>query len=247
MRTAEPGDPSYVPFPYPATVGQVIEDFEQWFFRGLNRRPAFEEGNRGSRIYDAIRAGEAIYQVRPVINWSPGRCAPLGFRPHHYLLRVLTPQGKEMARAALAHTGIVAGYGSLPPSHQAAIGVGRAAAILEAHGVEAPESVQRVSLSGLGWTCSIIHPCFAARSGDHIYVVYGGVDAGLYEILADSRRHSVAAYNLHLRKRSKGQDICGQVDLEEPTLSIGYGWAQARRVADLEDTPVTVPKATPGR
>lgn len=239
-RTAEPGEARYVPHPYPLTRGELLANFEYWYFLRHPKRPRNRDGKYGWEVYDAIRDGRMVYEIMTVVNWGPGRCAPLGYRPHHYLVRLLDDAGTEVARASLDASGELVASGGGGWGHRLEdLSSSELEAVMRRHGIGAPiQAVQRVSLAGIPGGCSIVLPCVAVRAGGSIYVLYQGREAGIFEIPPDSRRYSVAAYNLHLRQIHEDTtfvDLCGYWDPEDPVLSLGYEWAQAHRVADLGD------------
>ena len=232
---AEPGDSDFIPYVLPATVGQVIEDFEYGYFHLFNRRPPKKDRERA--VYLALRRGEVEYDVRTIVNWESNRCG-WRYRPHYFALRLLSEDGRELARATVSYSGQIASYGLTNPDRPyPLLEPEDAERLLAPLGVDEAEGAQLTAVSGPHGRCGRGQPCLVARSGGSIYVIQPSVDGSIWEIPPNASRRTVASFNRQLRR--EGPNFCC-ADLESPILSIGFAWAQARRVARLESTSLTV-------
>jgi hypothetical protein len=108
MRAAKPGDPVYVPKPFPHNNNEVIEDFFQQAQDKVNRpsAPFLEPGQRALRR--AMEQGTLHIGIVREANWRNYRCALYRSGETVYLLRLYdTATGTEIARAAIEESGLM--------------------------------------------------------------------------------------------------------------------------------------------
>jgi len=230
VREARPGDRDYVPRPFPQGRREVVEDFLYGYFHRFHASPRSVESEE-RETYRDLRHGRARFEVERVETWSPSRCSRIARWPFHYLVRVYDARGREASRGSVAPSGEIGMYGRLtdrirplplPRELNRVLG--------ERYGLEmGVQRAQLVTLGGLPSQCSVLQPCIAFRANGHTYVMETGpFSNSLYEIPADSRR--VAVRDFAAERAASGLGLC-QVDFERPLVSIGFEWAEARRVA----------------
>lgn len=233
-----------IPYPDPATRGEVIEDFEHGYFRLFHRRPP-PARDPERPVYRTLREGRAVYEVNKITNWSSRRCGRR-FAPFYFVVQVLRQDGTEIGRATVGADGAIGGYAGGGPGRPFAplLAPEEARAILGSLGVEEPRMAQMAGLDGLHGRCGRSNPCLVAQAEGSIWVIYPGESAWIYEIPPDAARlsHREAA-QLRLRGSLGLADLCCS-DPERPLLSIGDAWAWAVRRAG--ESPHSDQAAEPG-
>lgn len=231
VREARPGDSVFAPHPYPVQREDIVEDFLYGYFEVFFRNPdAMELEERP--IYDSLKAGTIRFEVERVENWGVSRCGSDRFVSHYHLLRLFDQVGREVSRAVLPPSGLLARYGRLEASGRTFPEPKATRSILrDRYGLDLiPSDAQLVTVDGLPSPCRPENPCLAFRTQGRVWLMENGwFSNGLYEVLPDSRRLSMPAW----RKQQAQRGLrLGVVDRERPLVSIGFEWAEARRVAE---------------
>jgi len=242
-----------IPYPEPATVGEVIEDFEHGYFGLFRTRPP-KRDDPERPIYRALARGEVTFDVRQVTNWSTDRCGRT-YRPHYFVVRLLDREGTEIGRGTVGPDGAIGGYGGGGPGRIPAriLDPASAASLLRPFGVEAPRDAQLVGLDGLHGRCRRYNPCLVARAEGSIWVVIPGDARGsegwVYEIQRTAERITPAeAAELRMRGSKGLADLCCS-NWQQPLLSIGkaFAWATLQSGPHFEAGGVTpTVEAIPG-
>jgi len=171
IRDASPGDPEYVPHPYPKTESEIFEDFRYAFLNRLVQNPK-DVAPRHRRTFDALQAGTLHYEIVRVENWEPQRCGVDQPRRSYFLLR-LVEDGTEIARCALHRSGLFSAF--MPRDHggQPLEDLSNLGAIVQKRfGVDLkPSRGQFVALSGLPEPCLPLVPCVAFQAAGKVYLV----------------------------------------------------------------------------
>jgi hypothetical protein len=110
MRAAKPGDPMYVPNPFPRNDREVLDDFLLQAKDKVRRRsaPFLEQGQRA--LKRAIDNDTLHIGVVRETNWRNYRCVSYRSGEIVYLLRLYdTETATEIARATLEESGLMNG------------------------------------------------------------------------------------------------------------------------------------------
>jgi hypothetical protein len=226
VRGAEPGDPKYVPHPFPRTPDQVFEDFRYAFLNRLVTDPLnIAERHRGT--YDALSRGEVQFKVERVENWTPARCSEDRPIPFYHLVRLFDGE-EEISRAAIHASGLFAVYSALDGGEWPLDDLSEVESIvLRRFGIETkPTQAQYVFLDGLPGRCSPVMPCVAFQSGSTMYLANG--ELYLFAIDHDAPHRSILEMmqGQHQRPPSLHPD-----QADRPWISLGFGARQGRLVA----------------
>ena len=107
LADLKPGQPGYLPFPYPTTKDQVRADLREDYMRmrgGERRHPPTLASEL--TLYRAIKTNRFEIEVEHIENWTPGRCNPRREARYEILARVFAvPNGEEIARVYLTQEG----------------------------------------------------------------------------------------------------------------------------------------------
>lgn len=175
MLAADPGDPLYLPHPFPRTSEQAVEDFLFAHRRAVASADPMRKGD--ARLFDTVDAGDARFVVVRVANWTPARCgAPFGQTDFHYLVRVFDKtRGEEITRASVAESGRVYQLIHRPEDpEQASFTMKELPKLTVPASLQAPRNVQYVQTWGQ-LKCPALKPCIAFRSGGRSYLAREGV------------------------------------------------------------------------
>ncbi len=226
LRAARPGDPLYVPRPFPQTRAEVVEDYVHEFQRLLKDTPPASLPKGAAAVLEGMRKGALRYDVLRIVNWSPTRCVKERRLDAYHLLRVVDGRsGVEITRSVLDESGRLTvisttmedGARLRPPEAALRDGMAR----FKVRG----ESPQYVTTFGT-LRCTTFAPCLAFRGAGHVYLV--SYEGELFEIDSKGRRLEM------------GRDI-GSPELNDPILKVlgpegrvvslgGKVFATARRV-----------------
>lgn len=193
MQEASPGSPIYVPHPFPNTREKVIENFLNQYHEIWPRSSDLFEEEKP--LAAAIAKGDVRFDILRVENWTGNRCGDEQERKFYYLLRIFNSAGTELARAALAESGLwatnayaTAAERAEPPARQARRlpAPAEAAKDLRARFGVSGSSPQYVA-SGGHVRCDLTAPCLAVRAGGSVYILSPKMNE-LFEIPAKARR-----------------------------------------------------------
>lgn len=237
VRSARPGSSVYAPKPYPQSRADILEDFEYAFRSTLvGNTPASELPEGVADVYRALERGTLDIEILRVENWGLSRCGGGKLKPFSHLLRLREREsGREIGRITVHDSGLWGQFRPIPESAEghASLTIPPLADfqgfLSRQFGFRQPvQKIQYVAADGLSH-CSPVVPCVAFQAQGKVYLV----DAGrlLYEVKLADGLVSVTEH----RSRARGPRTLAP-DLEAPLVSVGFAWAQARRVAgQLED------------
>jgi hypothetical protein len=209
FRAAKPGDPLYLPRPFPKATEEVLEDYRYDFQRLLKDTPSASLPNGAAAVLEGMRKGTLRYDVLRIVNWSPTRCLKERRLDAYHLIRVFDGRsGVEITRSVLDESGrltvitstLEGGRNLRSPADE----LRSAASRFKVQG----QDPQYVTTFGT-LRCANITPCLAFRSGGRIYL--DAYDGNLFEI------------DLKGRRLEMGKDI-GTPEMNEPILkALGPG------------------------
>jgi hypothetical protein len=189
VRTAKPGSHLYVPKAYPQTDPAAIMDF-LYQYRSLHRdqlETAHLPVNE-SLLAQGIANSTVTYQVLRVENWSPLRCGREQRRNYFILIRVFdVASGAEIARAALAPSGLYASYVTFRDAEMAEpaaaqrdriMDPAQAMQVADAQFNVKGQSPEYVATWGTIY-CPMTSPCLAFKQANDAYIVY---KSALYKV-----------------------------------------------------------------
>jgi hypothetical protein len=203
FRAAKPGDPLYLPRPFPKTTEEVLEDYRYDFQRLLKDTPAPSLPQGAAAVLEGMRKGTLRYDVLRIVNWSPTRCLKERRLDAYHLIRVFDGRGGwEITRSVLDESGrltvitstLEGGRNLRSPAEE----LRSAASRLKVQG----QDPQYVTTFGT-LRCTNITPCLAFRNGGRVYL--DSYDGNLFEI------------DLKGRRLEMGKDI-GTPEMNEPVL-----------------------------
>lgn len=189
MRTAKPGSPVYVPFPFPRTEDETVRDYlHQYWSVVKGMAPGNMQPNE-ARVMAALSAGKITFQIMRVENWTVTRCREEQKRDFFNLVRVFERGGRtELTRAVLNDSGLLVTWNNLPadaPGHVAsqsrtlrppAMVVSELSSAL---GLSAEDPQYVVTFGTSPLTCIFTHPCLAFHHGGLSYILF---DDQIFEI-----------------------------------------------------------------
>jgi hypothetical protein len=228
VRKSQPGSPLYAPFPFSKSDAEIIQNFKYAYFERLfNGTPWERLPSREQPIFKALKENRVRIEVVRVENWSLSRCGSSRPIPFFNLLRLFDPTtGKELARSTQHFTGLMGSYSNVSDRTPGMPGLTQVGAVIRARfGQALPvEEAQYVTVSGLPY-CANESPCIAFKAKSKLYLMDG--EDLLYEIDAAAPRLSVSAFRQQQGRRLRS---LGDVDLENPLVTVGFEWARARLV-----------------
>jgi len=212
LRAARPGDPLYLPRPFPKAREEVVQDYVHEFQRLLKDTPPASLPKGAAAVLEGMRRGTLRYDVLRIVNWSPTRCVKERRLDAYHLLRVVDGRsGLEITRSVLDESGRLTVISTTmedertdSPARQevrlrppdVALRDGKARFRIRG------ESPQYVTTFGT-LRCTTFAPCLAFRGAGHVYLI--SYDGDLFEIDQKGRRLEM------------GKDI-GSPELNDPIL-----------------------------
>ena len=233
VRAQRPGSTVYAPHVFPRRAPEILEDLRYAIDEVMvGDTPLAALSPEHRSLVTGLRQGVLRTEIVRVENWSSSRCSSRRPKPFYHLIRLFDGT-EEIARCALHDTGLLAQCGFRTNDAGATVDWTPAEDVAETLrvrlGVDVPvHRVQYVTTDGLPF-CSVVSPCIALRSGDRTYLLAQG--ELLYE-LDLARAVSVTVHRQRaLDALQKGLPRLGDHELEEPEISVGFGWVPARRVS----------------
>jgi hypothetical protein len=179
LRDATPGSLHYVPKPFPRNSGEVIEDYVYELRQLWPTRDEVPDDMR--EIYDGVESNSVRFEVVPVENWTPLRCARQTEWTLFYLIRLIKiADGVELGRTTLTDDGFLAVQmpaaaektsTSSDEKSSELLGLEKALArIRSEYGIVGREP-QYVAVAGVPLRCEAITPCVAFRAGADTYLI----------------------------------------------------------------------------
>lgn len=232
VRRAQKGSTVYAPKPYPKNREEIMENLEYAVREVVVGETPIDRLTAGAqKLWADTVNGTFRAEIVRVVNWVPDRCSMQRPKPYYHLVRLFDDQGQEYARVLLHDTGLLAEAAMQPagatPSKIEWPELNEVEPHLRARfGFQAAiVDQQYVAIDGLTF-CSPISPCVAFRASGTPYVLMN--EDLLFEL---DVRNPMEMTEFVARQRREGLGTVGVHDhLETPLLSIGYGWAQARRI-----------------
>jgi|GEM_PF-4541875 len=222
VRSSQPGDPRYVPHPFPRTDDHIAENFKyamtQRLFHAEKKLTPQEAAFR-----EALQQDEYELRVDRMVNWLPSQCSGAHRMDHLFLVRAYDG-GTEVGRGALHLTGILGQFAFTESERSAFVELDdleRSLAAfpdLDLH----PQASQYVITGGFPYRCTPVKPCIAFKSrGDRYVLVHHGL---LYKIPGSGPHLSVDGFIQLVR--SKPLLTMNRDRPDHPWVSVGYGWRQ---------------------
>ena len=175
LLTAQPGDPLFLPHPFPTTPDHAVEDFVY-----AHRKVIESQGRQARpndvRFFETIDSGNAHFVVSRVSTWTMRRCQEHQQVESYFLIQVFDERsGLEITRAAIDDSGRIFQFVHRPDDP--ALGE---FTMSELPKLVAPSSLaevrdaQYVEVTGPSLRCPALKPCVAFKSGAESYLSVGG-------------------------------------------------------------------------
>lgn len=174
VREAEKGSAEWVPHPYPAKPGQIVENVLAMHRRAFSDVVASELPEADRRFFALADQDGLRPEIVRVADWTPNRCDPRMPHDGDWLVRFFAPDGEEVTRVLVHDNGLIGRLRHASESYRfpPLPALGAPESLGSKLSAAERASGQYVTLWG-PHACDAITPCPAWRFGDGVVVLRG--------------------------------------------------------------------------